>query len=288
MFVELRYNLRTWLNEDWLNRSNLKIATSKNDVNRNLDPDPSGITVILNIWKRNYIEEQIESLLRQTKTPFEIWVLKCGNHLNIDKIQKKYPFLHIINSTFDFKYFGRFSLAQYAKSEYVFIIDDDVIPSPEWIKTCWEICKEKNVIVSSAGRIIPPNDLYPENLSNVGKCFIADVNPNFKYNYCDNETVVDFGCNSWLIKKRWLANFWSISPYSFETGEDIHLSASCNITLGVSTVVPAQLDLESTGNVKKWYGQDQMASWKASDFLAKRGDIIRYLTVNHGWRPINW
>lgn len=131
-------------------------------------------------------------------------MFKCGNYIDLTLILKKFPFIHIINSTVNLKYYGRFSLAQYVSSNYVYIVDDDVIPSVEWLNICKSMCDEMNVILSSAGRIIPKDDLYPERLTNAHKYFIGDINNNYQHNFCPQNTIVDFGCNSWFLKTEWL------------------------------------------------------------------------------------
>jgi hypothetical protein len=248
----------------------------------------SGITVIMNIWKRNHVKEQLLALFNQTLKPSEIWIVQCGDHVQLDEIKKQYPFLNILSSTVDLKYFGRFSFAQYVKSKYVYILDDDVIPSKNWLQECKNLCDTKNAIIASAGRIIPENDFYPEKLSNVPDYFIGDVSRDVPYNYCELETQVDFGCNSWFFKSNWLRDFWRVPPYSFDTGEDIHFSAVCKIASGTPTIVPAQIDEVLNGNLKKWYGHDDMASWKQSDFLPQRAGILQNMIEKNGWKPLLW
>lgn len=276
------YNLKNYL------EVNIVLRQSTSEQTNLLSKSQNRATAILNIWKRDHLHEQIESLLNQTQIPYEIWILQCRSYIDIRTVLRKYPFVHFIHSTKDLKYFGRFSLAHHVESEYVFIIDDDVIPGVNWLENCQRICKEKNAIVASAGRIIPDNNLYPERLSNVSSSFVADVNPLFMRNHSERDTVVDFGCNSWFFKTEWLNEFWKIAPYAMDTGEDIHLSASCKIASNIPTIVPAQIDEHSTGNLKKHYGQDALASWKTNNFLDKRAGIIKHLTTQHGWKPILW
>lgn len=269
-----------------LNFGKNKMSHSSNGFPQYLSK--SEITVVLNIWKRDHIKEQLSALFNQTLKPAEIWVVQCGNYVQMDDIKKQYPFIQFMTSSVNLKYFGRFSLAQYTKSRYVYILDDDVIPSSNWLEQCKTLSEQKNVIIASAGRIIPKNDFYPEELHNVPDYFVGDVNRNVPYNYCASETKVDFGCNSWFLKSEWLKDFWRLPPYSFETGEDIHLSAACKIISNVSTIVPAQINEGSNGNLKKWYGHDELASWKKSDFLPQRADILKNMIENYEWKPILW
>jgi hypothetical protein len=248
----------------------------------------SEITVIMNIWKRDHVKEQLLALFNQTLKPSEIWIVQYGDHVSLDEIKKQYPFLKVLSSTMNLKYFGRFSFAQYAKSKYIYILDDDVIPSKHWLQECKSLCEARNAIISSAGRIIPENDFYPEKLSNVHSYFIGDVRRDVPYNYCESETKVDFGCNSWFFKAEWLKDFWRLNPHSLETGEDIHFSAVCKIGSGTPTIVPAQINEVLNGNLKKWYGHDDIASWKQSDFLPQRADVLKNMIEKNGWKPLLW
>lgn len=253
-----------------------------------LDNDPiNGVTVILNIWKRDYIDEQIKALLKQTKMPFEIWIFQCKDYINTKNVSKQYPFLHFINSTVNFKYFGRFSIAQFVKSKYIYMMDDDVVPSENWLSKCQTLCDQKNAIISSAGRIIPKFDLNIEKGNNFSWMCFGDTTSH-PFNFCPNDIEVDFGCNSWFFKKERLNNFMKIPPSTFDTGEDIHLSASNKIFNEIPTIVPVQLDETCNGNLKKCYGYDSVASWKVSGTLNKRIKVVNHLIEQHGWQPLLW
>jgi len=91
------------------------------------DNADGNVTVILTVWKRNYLEEQIEAIINQTVRPYQVWIYQCGDFVNTKKLRRIFPNIQWINSSINLKYFGRFSLAVYAKSDYVWILDDDVI-----------------------------------------------------------------------------------------------------------------------------------------------------------------
>jgi hypothetical protein len=253
-----------------------------------LNPDPNGVTVILTVWKRNHLAEQLEALYNQTELPYQIWVFQNDTHIDIKKVLRNFPAVEIIGSTFNLKYFARFALGQFVKSRYTWIFDDDVIPSANWLKKSRKKCEQENAIIASAGRIIPEGDYMPERMQNVGHYFFGDVNANVPYNFCAEDTVVDFGNNSWFFKAEWIKAMWQIPLLTLETGEDIHFSAACKLKLGVSTIVPEQIDEQTCGNLKKMYGYDAFASWTKPGFLESRAKIIRYLIEQHGWNPIRW
>ncbi|MBY5959204.1 glycosyltransferase family 2 protein [Membranicola marinus] len=245
------------------------------------------ITIIISVWKREYLDEQLQSLVHQTIRPQEIWILQDKYHIDISSTVNKYkeifPDIHLVHSDINFKYFWRFSLCIYVKTKYTLIIDDDVIPSPTWLDTCLKKCKEYNAVISCTGRIIKPfhegevRDLY----------FIGDVHPDHKYNFQEDDTMVDYGCNSFFFKTGWIKDFWHIWPSSFASGEDMHLSSSLKILRSIPTVVPQQLSKNGTGNLNKYYSRDQFSSWRAADFRLIRESIVDYLLVK-GWKPLMW
>jgi hypothetical protein len=248
------------------------------------------LTIILNIFKRNYLEEQISSILSQSALPKEIWIIQMSNHVDITPILKRYPHLKYIQSFVDIKYFGRFSLAKFISTRYCLVLDDDIIPSKHWINLSVENCEKFNAIICSNGRIIPPDDLYPEIPKYNGyleKYFIGDALSS-DFNYCPTNVTVDYPCSSYFFKKDWLKYFWALEPYTLDIGEDIHLAASCKILGNIITVVPTQDSLFNSGNIRPEYSSDEFASWKKSEFSNMRMKVLKHLIHEERWNPILW
>lgn len=248
------------------------------------------LTVILNVFKRNYLDEQISSILEQSDIPKEIWIIQLGNYIDITPVLNKYPDIKYIRSSVDIKYFGRFSLAKFISTEYCLILDDDIIPSNNWIRLSINHCAKLNAIICSNGRIIPPNDLYPEIPKYNGylqKFFIGDA-LNSKFNYCAKDVIVDYPCSSYFFKKEWLKYFWGIEPFTLDIGEDIHLAASCKVLGNINTVVPIQDSRFNSGNIKPEYSVDEFASWKKPEFPQKRMKVLNHLIHHQRWRPLLW
>lgn len=258
------------------------------NANQHVDKEILDVTVILTVWKRDNLIEQISAILNQNVRCKSIWIYHCKNYMSTKLAKIIFPHISIIHSDVNFKYFGRFSIAQYVESKYIWIVDDDVIPSSNWLKYGIENCEKHKSIVSCTGRIIPFNNYFPEKLNNVEKYFVGDRSTEHPFNYCLDNTKVDFGCNSWIFKTEWLKYFWQIPPFTLETGEDIHLSASLKILGDVPTLVPIQTDLYNNGNLKKYYGFDKTASWKEGNFLIKRSEILKYFINNNHWLPLEW
>lgn len=257
------------------------------------------ITVIITIWKRDYLEEQLESLLRQTLLPTSIRVLQNERHRDVEEIigryKDRFPNLALVRSDFNFKYFFRFCIATLSDTTYTFLVDDDVIPGTSWLETCVEKCNRYNAVIACSGRIIPNADYRMEEWEKfdpnvLPDYFIGNYNTDqsLTYNFCAKDKQVDYGCNSYFFKTEWIRHFWSVWPYTYASGEDIHLSASLKIVSGIDTYVPAQLSEETSGNLRKAYGTDAVASWVQPGFVSIRESIFRYLIEKENWTPILW
>jgi GT2 family glycosyltransferase len=253
-----------------------------------IDPMTSQVevTVILTIWKRYHLEEQLQALAIQTVPVKNIWIYQCGHYVDLGQCLERYPNVKIFHSDVNLKYFGRFTLAAYSTTEYTWILDDDVIPSSKWIETSIETSRKYNAVVSGAGRIIVTNDSYPDMPGSyeLGQQHIGDGDG--VVNSCEEDTLVDFGCNGWFFRTEWLRYFWMIWPFTFQNGEDIHLSAAVKIHSGISTVVPYQSSVEVCGNLNKKYNRDQHSSFLKEGFYEQRIGIVKHLMHECKWEPL--
>jgi hypothetical protein len=252
---------------------------------------PADVTVILTVWKRSHLEAQIEALLAQSTVPAHIWVLHYADHVAVTECLSKYPAVQYIHSSMNLKYYGRFTLALHPTTRYTWVLDDDIIPSPQWIETCIGACEKYNAIVCSNGRIVPPDDYYPEvpkTGNYLDQYFIGDSKTMHAVNACPEDTLVDYGCSSFFFKTEWTKYFWGVWPCTRQTGEDIHLSASCKIMAGISTVIPRQTSAADSGNVNPAFSCDEHASWRKQEFYAQRAAVFRYFIEEKNWVPRLW
>lgn len=135
------------------------------------------ITAILNVWKRNYLDEQIQSLLDQSKKIESIWILQCQRHTDIQPILDKYRSqnLKYIYSDIDFKYFGRFMLPNSITTEYTLILDDDVIPGRCWVENAIRASIDYKALVGCVGRIVPESALSDPNSCQLKADYMAEI-----------------------------------------------------------------------------------------------------------------
>ncbi len=250
------------------------------------------VTIVLNIWKRNYIKEQMIALLSQIVLPKEIWVLHYENYVEIqeyiNEVRKVFPNIFLFISDKNLMFFGRHSIAISANTKFIWVLDDDVIPGVKWLNNCVKKCDFLNAIITCSGRIIQENTFRPESFLS-SKAYIGDFsNKGSPINLCSKDTMVDYGCNSYFFKKEWISAFWNIWPITFLTGDDIHLSAALKIKLNIATVVLKQTDESNSGNLKRKYGVDDVASWRTPGFMNTREEVFQYHILRNNWIPLLW
>lgn len=252
------------------------------------------VTVIIAVYKRLYLDEQLQALLGQTVPPAQIWIMQNERHVDINPVVEKYRSLHphisVIQSDVNLKFFGRFTIAQHVDTEFAWVLDDDVIPGRTWVERCINKCRALNAVIACSGRIIPNNDFVPEKggAGEWPKYFIGDGYDDAPLNHCPQDTYVDYGCNSYFFKTEWITDFWTVYPSTFKNGDDIHLGASLKMMRNIPTVVLEQRSEEDSGNLKKSYTCDEHSFWLSSTFFETREPVFRNLISERGWKPLLW
>ncbi|KAJ4785276.1 Glycosyltransferase family protein 2 [Rhynchospora pubera] len=197
-------------------------------------PNVPKITVILNHFKRKTLCAQLNSLLNQTLPFHHVWVLSFGspNELSLKRIVDSYNHSRIsfISSSYDFKYYGRFQMALQTEADFVYILDDDMIPGTKMLEILAHVGgtdKYRNSVLGSIGRILPfrQKDFtfpsYRKFRSKEAGLYLPDP----AYDITVERIVqVDFLSSSWFLSADLVKTLFIETPFTFMTGEDLHLS----------------------------------------------------------------
>ncbi|GAA0152419.1 hypothetical protein LIER_10905 [Lithospermum erythrorhizon] len=192
------------------------------------------VTVILNHFKRKTLCAQLDTLLQQSLPFHHVWVLAFGspNELSLKRIVDSYNDSRIsfISSSYDFKYFGRFQMALQTEADLVYVLDDDMIPGKKMLQILSHVAgteKYKNSVLGSIGRILPfrQKDFtfpsYRKFRSKEAGLYLPDP----AYDILVNKIVqVDFLSSSWFLSAELVKTLFVEDPFTFSTGEDLHLS----------------------------------------------------------------
>ncbi|KAK8601471.1 hypothetical protein V6N13_058822 [Hibiscus sabdariffa] len=195
---------------------------------------PPKVTVLLNHFKRKTLCSQLDSLLQQTLPFHQVWVLSFGspNEQSLKRIIDSYNDSRIsfISSSYDFKYYGRFQMALQTEADLIYILDDDMIPGKKMLQLLSHVAgteKYKNSVLGSIGRILPfrQKDFtfpsYRKFRSKEAGLYLPD--PAYDITI-DKIVQVDFLSSSWFLSAELVKTLFIETPFTFMTGEDLHLS----------------------------------------------------------------
>jgi len=241
----------------------------------------SDLTVILTAYRRPHLlKEQIAAIRNQSLlSSADIWIWVNDHEDNHDFDFEQFG-LKVFRNNFNWKYYGRYAAAMLAETKFIAFFDDDTIPGKDWFKNC----------VST--------------LNTVGKAILggAGVKLNYKTSYSphvrtgwaapSNEIQeCDLIGHAWFLEKDILRAIFIEEPLTYETGEDIQLSAMAQKHLGIKTFTPAhpRNQREMWSSIKgNEYGIDDVASSNPKNherFYKVRNEIVKHLTSN-GWELV--
>lgn len=234
------------------------------------------LTVILNAYNRpDNIQKQINFIRRQTFKPKEIWVWCNKGTKGLPKITDKD--IKIIQSNHNFKFHGRFALAQLAQTKFVTIFDDDCFPNIRWFENCHNTIQKYDGILGGSGIYLKGNKYMPHE--------------KLGWNGTNNEHVrqVDLVGHCWYFKKEHLKYLWMEEPITWDNGEDIQFSYLAQKYGNVKTYVPRhpKSNLELWSNDYKLgvkHGNDEHASYIKNKNHYTLRDKLCVEYMKDGWK----
>jgi hypothetical protein len=239
----------------------------------------SEITVILNCYRRpQYLKEQIRLIKEQTIKPEQIWVWVNHHEDNESFDFSDLDVDRVIRSNFNWKFYGRFSIAMLADTEYVALFDDDTLPGNKWFENCIETMDIKDGIMGGAGVKLK------------GKQYREHTR--FGWSSQNEEIVeVDLVGHAWFFRQSWLKYLWMEKPFTWENGEDIQFSYCCQKFGGIKTYCPPHPkdDFAKHSSLKGYeYGVDDKATSNSrnhSVFYQQRDACVAN-AIDNGWKTV--
>lgn len=169
------------------------------------------LTVILTAYNRpETLIKQLQALDNQSVDIPTYWL--WYNQGTEKKKIPIHPKLKVIDLDFNLKYHGRFALALLSRTEYVAVMDDDILPQPRFFESCFNSMKQKEGMYGANGVFLKENAYTP--------------NEKFGWLGTHNNKIqqVDIICHLWFFKADWAKYMWFENPPSWDNGEDIHFS----------------------------------------------------------------
>ena len=243
------------------------------DVNcSSIRPQDHSIGIVLSQYKREYVDEQLESIYASSLPPSEIILFQNGHFKNYQYIAKKYPIQgHIWAVNWNSPFFLRHLLPLLLKTSYHIVFDDDIIPGKDTISTLISVIDEKDTPTGVGGRYIPKSSYT----HGTYQMICADC----EYKRYDHE--VDFVIQVYAKKAIHSKIFWRYEPYSQRNGDDIHGSLSFVVECGRYPWRPAFFNDSHYKN----YGHDSVASYITTSHQVIRPRVFRHWLMA-GFRPL--
>jgi len=241
------------------------------------------ISVILTAWMRpQYLEEQVERVLKQSVPPQEIilWYNQPPKRLGfLERKQltsfKNEKYVKKIFCDYNFGIIPRFALAACLESDYVCIFDDDTMPSERWFENCLNYVDDEKVICGTIGlRYLSRSAMKTE------KPRMGWEGKNTKLEF------VDLVGHSWFFRRQWAPYFWDEEPLLRSFGEDIHFCSMLQ-RHGIRAACPPHPETDSSlwGSVKPERGVDGVAISRSSDRTSDFLRVVQY-EIEKGYKPI--
>ena len=156
-------------------------------------------------------------------------------------------------------------------------MDDDIIPAKNCFKNYIEQCINLNGIIGGNGRPI-----------NCDNKTMQKFNINYDEIGIRPSKMVDFVGHLWCFKKDWLYYMFSIKPFTFDTGEDMHLCFSCKICGNINSYVAEHKNYEDICDItENFLSSDEFASYKYTP-RELRLSIPKYFIENFNLVPITY
>lgn len=204
------------------------------------------VAVILTSYKnQDAIVLQLEALQKQTLTPKEIFLFTDSingpdTNDSIKELLQKFDDVNVCSEVMDVWERLRY-VKNTAKSNYICILDADVIPGISWLENCHYHMQENEGIYGTEGVILQKPEQYPHD----GFFCLGWRKPYHE------SVMVDFVRQSWFFKKDWL-EFMFGDTEEFQkhkyVAADMYISFKCK-EHGIPTFVPPHpyWDLEQWG-----------------------------------------
>ncbi len=234
------------------------------------------ITCIFTGYNRpDNLLKQLEEIKKQSVPAQDVFV--WYNKGVVDQVPLPND-VNVVSCNFNAKFHGRFSLALLAKTEYVAIFDDDVIPGINWFKNCLEVMDVSPGVLGTSGVKL---------LSNTG--YSDQIKYGWNANHVTYPVEVDLVGHAWFFKTEWAKYMWQEEPLTWDNGEDIQFSYCCQKYGSIPTFVPPHPENDTSlwGNVPEVageWGSDEYATWLLDpQHLSIRNALCREYILK-GWR----
>jgi hypothetical protein len=244
---------------------------------RSVDQAPT-ISVILNQYKRNYIEDQLQMILRQTVAVTEVYIYQNENAVDLSFLTlhqsasgQALPAIRFIhNKNHNMRYHGRFTLPLVLDTEFTLIVDDDIVMGDRFVENCLFVTRTYEAVCGGVGQLI-------------GATGFINVFPP-----TSGPVEVDHLMMSWFFRTEWIHSLWREIMPTLSQAEDIAFGAALFKNAKLRSIVAWQPIEDSSlwGNtVGGGRGEDEIASFRRRSSSRLRWAAVMYW-LQAGYQPL--
>lgn len=240
------------------------------------------ISVILNVYKRPYnLNKQIEAVLNQfieiEPTDIHVWY----NPSDVPPLEPINKQVNTYKSSWNTKFWGRFTLPLLVDTKYVAIFDDDVLPQSNWFSNCVNSIEKQDGIYGGSGVILKTKSYSPN--SKVG------------WNGIHSNEIkrVDLVGHAWFFRQEHTKYLYMEKPFDRRNGEDIMFSYLAQKYGNIDTFVPPHPESDRSlwctdPSFAASHGMSKEAHSIAniSTHIGQRNNIC-IQAINNGWKTVN-
>lgn len=187
------------------------------------------VDVVLTRFRRNTLKWQFRGIESQTLRPASVTVFQNTNYLKpMPRRYARRGHQSVLNSANTF-HFGRFAFALNLQSDYIAVLDDDIIPGKSCLASFVSQAQEFDAIIGANGRIADRN---PQR---------AKLHQPPDVGIRAEPVVVDFVGHMWVFRREVLFEMFGVRPFTMLTGEDMHLCFSAKLRNATRAIVGAQV-----------------------------------------------
>lgn len=233
-------------------------------------------TLFLNYFNKpvDLLEKQLNSILGQTQQP--AYVIACflgtpdGELLEYykkfiveHKLEKTWNW---VDSSYDFKYIGRYQLAINAPTDMVIVLDDDRLPLPRAFQNMVETSYLTDSIINQYGWKLELNK-DGEWEDQVGEFLTINLlkDEEFKKKVINEKLLlhpVDYLCGGMVFNKKHLKVLFNEPVMTITTGEDIIFCLKARLAgIGVYMYMPGILDEYMQDTIEAKHGDVSSTLW---------------------------
>lgn len=254
-------------------------------------------TIVLNVYKRRYLSDQLECLLKQSSQPSYILIHQNGSFcyrylaicINLFANSNLIKLTHHAN--WNTKYHGRIMMSVFFETDFVVMWDDDLTPEKGWNELTLKLANDNNCVVTANGRVyfteedLAVHDDVYRLFPRINNEICIEPESILLDQYKDINTkpflLIDYGGHSWTFSSKVLEMILSHKPLDLKNSEDLHISAAAYLHSNINTIMPFNVPNNSRCFSNSFFNKLKGVDLHASHRIKKNRTVFLQQRFSH-------